>query len=66
MLLIKAGFFWLEPRVFMERKKEWVLEEKEEFVFWTPRHVEIVPTSHSAGGYLQYSPPIYIVSALSS
>ena len=33
MLRITAWFFWLEPRVFREGKKEWILlEEKEVFL----------------------------------
>ena len=51
MLFVKAWFFCLEPRVFREGKKQWILEEKRKFVLWTPRHVRIIATYHSIGGY---------------
>ena len=48
MLFVKAWFFCLEPRVFREGKKQWILEEKRKFVLWRPRHVRIVSSSAAA------------------
>lgn len=62
MLFVKAWFFCLEPRVFREGKKQWILEEKRKFVLWTPRYVRIIATYRSICGYF----PTYCVIISSS